>query len=296
MCAHPKVDPATGEMVLFRYNIEAPFLTWSVVAPDGSVSSPPSAVEVDGASYMIHDFAITASSVVIFVGPLQFDFDAMFAGGDMLAWKPDLGMRVAVVARQGGAVRWIHTDAFWVWHFANAFDRRAGDGRDEIVVDYTEWSRPGFAGAGPVSGAISRAVIDPDAGTLRVEHFGDETAEFARIDDRLIGHPHRFFVVTTRTAGMALDEQNILVRVDTEKGSLEKWVSGDSVFDEVCFVPEPGGAANDGYYATFRTDRTTLTSDFVLLAASDISAGPIVRVPLPFRVPSGLHGNWFPQV
>jgi carotenoid cleavage dioxygenase len=27
LCAHPKIDPVTGEMVVFRYDVEAPFLT-----------------------------------------------------------------------------------------------------------------------------------------------------------------------------------------------------------------------------------------------------------------------------
>ncbi|MGZ4757524.1 MAG: carotenoid oxygenase family protein, partial [Acidimicrobiales bacterium] len=57
----------------------------------------------------------------------------------------------------------------------------------------------------------------------------------------------------------------------------------------------PGGEPEQGYYVTFRTDRTTLTSDFVVLDADDIAAGPIARIPLPFRVPAGLHGNWFPS-
>ena len=43
MCAHPKIDPVTGEMVVFRYDIVAPFLTWAIVAADGSVATPPPA-------------------------------------------------------------------------------------------------------------------------------------------------------------------------------------------------------------------------------------------------------------
>ena len=45
---------------------------------------------------------------------------------------------------------------------------------------------------------------------------------------------------------------------------------------------------------TFRTDTETMRSDFVVLAAGDIAAGPIATVELPLRVPSGLHGSWFP--
>ena len=31
MCAHPSIDPVTGEMIVFRYDVEAPFLIWAIV-------------------------------------------------------------------------------------------------------------------------------------------------------------------------------------------------------------------------------------------------------------------------
>ena len=40
MCAHPKVDPVTGEMVIFRYDVEEPFLTWAVIGADGTRGPP----------------------------------------------------------------------------------------------------------------------------------------------------------------------------------------------------------------------------------------------------------------
>ena len=66
------------------------------------------------------------------------------------------------------------------------------------------------------------------------------------------------------------------------------------MFDEVVFAPAVGGETEQGYYVTFRTDTETLRSDWVVLAADDITAGPVATVELPVRVPAGLHGNWFP--
>ena len=297
MTAHPKIDPLTGEMVVFRYNIEEPYLAWGAVAAGGEVTTPLQPIELDGA-YMIHDFAITASSVVLFVGPLNFDFDAMFSGGDMLSWKPERGMRIAVIDRNTRAVRWIHTEPFWVWHFANAFDRTSAAGAHEIVVDYTDWSRPGLLTRGhdPVTGSICRAVLDPAAGTIRVERFSDRISDFARIDDRLTGLEHHSFVVTASSGDHTGGQHNLVIQVDTRTGDTTSWDGGTSDFAELCFVPTPGGGPEEGCYATFRTDRETLESDFVLLAADDIAAGPVARIPLPHRVPAGLHGNWFPRL
>src|SRR5439155_14721011 len=101
MCAHPKVDPRTGDMVVFRYDVEAPFLTWAVIGADGHVSRPPVAIEPVECGYMIHDCAITEHFLVLVIGPAVFDLDAMISGGPLLQWKPERGMRVAVVPRDG---------------------------------------------------------------------------------------------------------------------------------------------------------------------------------------------------
>jgi carotenoid cleavage dioxygenase len=37
-----------------------------------------------------------------------------------------------------------------------------------------------------------------------------------------------------------------------------------------------------------------MTSDFVVLAAADLSE--VARVHLPGRVPFGFHGNWLPSI
>ena len=141
-------------MVVFRYDVEAPFLTWATIGPDGAVRQP--AVAVDGVDqgFMIHDFAVTQHFVVLVVGPLVFDLDAMGAGGDPLAWRPDLGTRIAVIPRdRQGPTRWVHTDAFWAWHYGNAFE----DG-DVVHLDFpgraprrSSWRRPTAQTCGPVS-------------------------------------------------------------------------------------------------------------------------------------------------
>jgi carotenoid cleavage dioxygenase len=205
-------------------------------------------------------------------------------------------MRIAVIDRNSGAVRWIQTDAFWVWHFANAFDRTSAAGAHEIVIDYTDWSFPGLLAQSsePLTGGICRAVLDPAAGTIRVDRLSDRLSDFARIDDRITGQEHHAFVVTAETPSHRDGQHNEVLHVDVRTGDVTSWDGGTSDFAELCFVPAAGGAKEDGYYVTFRTDRETLESDFVIFVADDIASGPIARIPLPHRVPAGLHGNWFP--
>jgi carotenoid cleavage dioxygenase len=294
MCGHPKIDPRTGELVLFRYAFQEPYLMWAAIAPDGSVAHAPEPIPVDG-PYMIHDFVLTERHVVLFA-PAVFDLRAAHTGGDILAWRPERPLRIAVVPRQRGAdpVRWLDTEPFWVWHFANGFD----DGEDIVVVDFARFSALPLKTPVPLTAAITRARLEPANGRIRLDTLDERNAEFPRIDDRLQGAAHRFFTLSATERAVALEPigqelYNVLLRVDTATGAIVEWHSGSHVFGEVVFAPAAGGAPDQGYYVTFRTDRQTLLSDWVVLDAANIAAGPLAVVPLPFRIPLGLHGNWF---
>jgi carotenoid cleavage dioxygenase len=96
MCAHHKTDPATGELVVFRYDIEAPFLSRAVLGADGSVARPETPVDGVDAPFMIHDSAVTPHWVVLVVAPALIDLAAMGTGRDVLRWEPERGTRVAL--------------------------------------------------------------------------------------------------------------------------------------------------------------------------------------------------------
>ena len=99
--------------------------------------------------------------------------------------------------------------------------------------------------------------------------------------------------MSAKSSDLPIGQFDVLARFDTATGAVAQWDSGDWLFDEVVFAAAHGRGPEEGYYVTFRTDRTTMRSDWVVLDASDVTAGPIARVELPFRVPAGLHGNWF---
>lgn len=292
MCAHPKVDPATGEMVVFRYDVEAPFLSWAVVGAGGAVTRPETPVDGADQGFMIHDFVITERYVVLVVAPVAFDLEAMATGGDVLAWKPELGTRIAVIPRHDdGPTRWIHTDAFFAWHFANGYE----DGGD-IVVDLPWWSSFSLGPAPDRTGAFVRARLDPEAGTVDLERLAEGFTEFPRIDDRRTGRRHRYLTVSRKTAGspMPVGEFDELVQFDTEAGTHVSHAT-DMGFGEVVFAPRDGGTDElDGYYLTYATDADARRSYLLVWEASAFPAEPVARVVMPQRVPNGLHGNWIP--
>ncbi len=73
MTAHPKVDPATGRMHFFGYDITRPTITYYAADPDGVIDTV-SPIDV-GTVTMIHDFAITDRHAVFWIGPVVFGLD-----------------------------------------------------------------------------------------------------------------------------------------------------------------------------------------------------------------------------
>ena len=297
ICAHPKIDPVTGELVVFRYGFAPPYLTWATVGPDGTVSHRERSIDLDK-PHMIHDFAVTEHFILLFVCPAVFD--ASGAAAAVLRWQPELGTRIALVQRRGSSdgLRWIATEPFWVWHFANAFEAAAADGSTTIMIDFPRWSHPGFDRSTPASCGVVRAEIDPVRGSIRLDQSDDRLAEFPRIDDRRIGRPHRWFYVASKEPSrqpLPLGEWNELSRYDMQTGDVVTQKAGSLRLGEPVFAPAgPAAAEDQGYVVTFATDAATLQSYFLILHAADIAGEPAATLRIPHRVPAGLHGCWVP--
>ncbi|AEA26478.1 9-cis-epoxycarotenoid dioxygenase [Pseudonocardia dioxanivorans CB1190] len=303
--AHPKIDPRTGELLVFCYGIEAPFLTWSVVGPDGTIRRTPTVVDGVERPTMIHDMAITDRFVVLVVAPYYFDIAAAMSGGSLLTWRPEDGTRIALVPRDGSPTRWLATDAFWCWHLANAFDDGpapggaggAGPGPDgAVVVDYVQWDRPGTDDPADEQHAmLVRARLDLGRGTVVRTPAHDRRVEFPRIDDRVLGRRHdRVATIATRPDDPQLADT--LVVTDLAGGHDAHWRAPELALGEPVHLPRPGDPdPGHGWWATLAVDRREDVSWFLVLPADDPAAGPVARVRIPVRVPLGLHGVWLPS-
>jgi carotenoid cleavage dioxygenase-like enzyme len=300
--AHPRVDPRTGQLCFFGYNLVAPpWLTYGEVAPDGRFAF---AREVDlGGGSMIHDFVITARYAVVPVFPLAFDLERAMAGGDPFVWRPEQPTRFVVIerGRPDGAVRVCEGPACYVFHYADAHETE--DGR--IVVTGCRMPRVSldFEGAGSelATGRLCRWTLDPRDGSVREEPLDDAPSEFPRVNEGMTGRGARFAYAAGIPDRFDFSHHDQLsdrwLKYDLHGGGRLAHAHGAEVFGgEGVFVPRPGARAeDDGWIVGFVHDRRADASELRIVDARSMDAEPVARVRLRRRVPYGFHGLWVPR-
>jgi carotenoid cleavage dioxygenase-like enzyme len=294
MTAHPKWDAATGELLFFGYSAVPPYLRYHVADASGRLVR---SVDVDlPRSVMMHDFVVTGRWAVFFDLPAVFDLESMFAGGPIISWRPELPARIGLLDRSGeGDVQWFELDPFYVFHFLNGFD--TDDGR--VVVDGCRAPHLPIAFGDevldPCLPTLHRWTIDPAAGTVTESQLDDRFGDFPRINDDGNGRPTRYgYMAHAGGAGGETTQFTGVVKYDLTTGA--SWVHEyglDHEAGEAVFAPDPDGSAeDDGWLLNIVYDRSSGTSELVVVDARDVTAEPVARVRMPRRVPFGFHGNW----
>jgi carotenoid cleavage dioxygenase len=298
--AHPKLDPVTGELHAMAYwwgwGNQVQYL---VISPDGTVTRA-EMVTVKG-SPMMHDFSLTRGNVVIYDLPVTFNLDAAMSGVRFpYEWDDDYGARLGVLPRAGTAAdtRWFEVEPCYVYHPMNSYDDGA-----RVVLDVVRWPRMfDKVRNGPDDGTptLWRWVVDTDRGTVSETQLDDRPQEFPRVDERVVGSPHRFGYSAASSDDFVTESdlpEGGLLKFDLEAGTSEFHGFGvGSGAAEGVFIPSHDGAAeDDGYVMALVYVPERDSSDLVVLSAQDFAGEPVARVHLPQRVPFGFHGNWVPD-
>ncbi len=294
--AHNRRHPTSGSMFGISYRVSEPVLDLHEIGIDG-VLRRSQAVALAAPS-MIHDFVLTETHAVLLVGPAIFDMAAAEQGKPLLQWRAELGTRIALVPLDGGPPRWIEADPFFVFHFANGFER----GRD-IVVDYVRHQDLGLGTrtANREPPRAHRMVIDTIAMRATDNPLAGFGTEFPRINDAFEASESRFIHLPTRSETLTIPHPpsasfNALVTLDATTGATRRHDLGNRLGGEPVFIPRPGGGGEqDGWLVVYAFDPATETSDLLLLDAARIDEAPVAVIRLPQRVPQGLHGNWIPD-
>lgn len=253
--------------------------------PDAGGGRHLGAVELPGPP-MLHDFIATESHLVVFLSPVRIDVPRMMlqlgSFDQLFRWRPEHGTEVLCVPIDRPAeVTRFTVEAFYQWHFANAFTRGG-----ELVVDYIRYPTFDtfyeFASLDDDSrdiewGTFHRATIDVANRTLRTEQLADRRCEFPTIAPGSEGREHGL-------AYAALDRLGAVGSIDARGRIRSHELPADERATEPLFV--------DGYLLSL-----CHTHDRAFVAVYDaarIPDGPVARVWFDHHVPITFHGTWVP--
>ena len=302
--AHTKVDERTGELLIFGYSANAPFMHYGVVSPQGELVH---AVDVPlPGPRLPHDMAFSENYAIFADLPLFWDPALLTMGVHKATWFPELPTRFAVMPRRGSTsdIRWFEADPTYVLHWLNAFEEG-----DELVVDGffqhnpSPARRPGASRNETIYRYIDFHKIDPRphrwrfnlvTGATKEESLSDRPSEFGMINPLVAGQSYRYTYNMTCAPGWFLFDG--LVKHDLKTGREERYEFGEGVFgSETPFAPRPGASTeDDGYLVTFTTDVGRDLSECLIFDATRLTDGPVARVRLPERISSGTHSCWAP--
>jgi carotenoid cleavage dioxygenase-like enzyme len=293
MTAHPKFDPVTGDLLFFGYGPFPPYVTWYRAGRDGKLIESRG---IDtGLPAMMHDFIATDNYAIFFVCPSVFHIENAAQGKPLVEWEPQHGTKIGAMNRKSGEVKWFQDEAFFVFHFLNAYEENGSlivDGCRMAALDMTGNS---FGGNPPLPWRWNLNLND---GSIRQNQIDDVSNEFPRFDERLAGRKHRYgYFVGGPNQSLDTDQPfQALLKRDYQTGKLEMHSLGDNFMPgEPVFVPrDEKSGEDDGWLLAVWYDSERNRSEMVVLDAQDFARKPIARVKLQHRVPWGFHGNWVP--
>ena len=292
--AHPKIDPRTGELMSFRANWEAPFLSYNVHSSTGEALHS-TTIDVPEPA-MMHDMAITATHSLFFDLNVAYDF-SLFAKGYRIpiCWQDARTSRLGIIPRTGNnsETRWITIKPCFIQHVINAYDHND----NTIVLDvmrYPHYLQLDESGDGFLPDPLAtpwRYTIDLQSGAIQETQLHALNMELPRINDHFTGLPYRYAYAVEQPS---TEEMRGICKLDVSNGTVTRFeLPPDDQNSEPVFVADPNGHDEDsGWVISCVYRAKTHTTDVVILDAKNIDAGPLATVRLPCRIPAGFHGLW----
>ena len=143
---------------------------------------------------------------------------------------------------------------------------------------------------------FERWTIDPS--TRRTERvvIDEDSQEFPRPNETLIGKPYRYAYAVALPDGFdaAAPNQTKLFKHDLDSGTRQVHDFGAGrIPGEFVFVAKAAPKAeDDGWLMGYVVDTDSDTTDLIILNANDFDGPAQAIITIPHRIPAGFHGNW----
>jgi len=302
--AHPKIDENTGEMLVFNYGTEPPYMHYGVVSPGGELSHYVD-VPLPGPR-LPHDMAFTENYTIVNDCPVFWDPEALSQGRHAVRFFRELPTRFGVIPRHGQTqdIRWFEAAPTFVLHWINAYEEG-----DEIVLDGyfqdnpTPARRPNATLEEGIFQYLDLYALQPRphrwrfnlaTGSTREERLTDRIMEFGMINGRHGGRRHRYSYSALPVEGWF--GFCGVIKFDHQSGTQATFELPEGVFaSETVMAPRDGSTSeDDGYLITLTIDMNRDRSECLVLDAAHPDDGPIARIALPERISCGTHSCWAP--
>ena len=276
----------------FGYSPRPPFLQFYVLNAQGQLTRS-EVINVKAPTYM-HDFAVTEQHAIFLDLPVVMNISLARKGSMPYQWTPEYGARLGIMPKSGGNadVRWFEIPLCFIPHVMNAFDDGEyvvlrADRADTFGLNQTVGTRD-------IKMSPHEWRLNLKTGTVSECQLSDIVSALPRVDERRVGHSHRYGYAMQFPDGEASTLTVGLVKYDLKDGThvLHDFGPG-RVAAEPVFVPASSNAGEDeGWVMSFVYDHREDHSDLILLDATAFSDAPVATIHLPQRVPYGAHGNW----
>jgi carotenoid cleavage dioxygenase len=291
--AHPKCDPATGEVVAIAYHPSRPTLRYVVIDAAGRAETR---ADIPMAHRpMVHDVGITRNYIVVLDMPVTLQPELHPNHGFPYFWNPSRPARLGLLRRSGelDSLQWFELPPCFVFHVVNSYE----DGGD-VVVDVVRHPRsfdrnPLWPDEGPPK--LVRWTLNLSSGTVGERVLDEHRGEFPRIDDRRSGQNYRY-AYSAHWWGDRLESAPAYKHdVRSARTEVRDFGPGCASLEPV-FVPRVRATEeDDGYMMAYVYNGPRSASDVVIWSARDFTGPPLAIIELPVRVPFGFHGDWFPD-
>ncbi len=306
LSAHSKIDPNTGDLIVFSYGDRPPYMKYGVVSAEGKVHSCD--IDLPGPRRP-HDVGVSANYSILHDFPLFFDPEHFKRTGKRVPlFHPDVPTRFGVLPRWGtnSDVQWFECKPCYMLHTVNCYEE--GDWVVQIGCRTDDPSLKLNPEDGDIAAMLAGIKLQANlyewrfnlkTGVVIEGHIDHYNAEFPSINRNFMGRKNRYTYLQDIPYEIPATFEGI-IKFDLDNNSYEKWDYGQGVYgSETPFAPRYAPesdnlAEDDGYLVSFITDTKDWISYCVILDAQNIEPGPIARIKLPHRLPAGFHTLWVP--